>query len=63
MQAISILGLLVEYAEDKQFVIAGQKFNTEEIAVTTLNLISLERKLDNIYKQLGVSQKNREIID
>ncbi len=60
MQAINILGLLVEYAPDKQITIAAQTFNTQEIAVTTLNLISLEQQLNTINNQLNIMQQNSE---
>ena len=60
MQAINILGLLVEHASDKEIALATQTFNSEEIAVTTLNLISLEQKLHEINRRLVVSQQEKD---
>ena len=48
MQAIHILGLLVEYSPNKKITIAEHIFNTEEVALMTVNLMSLEHKLNTI---------------
>ena len=47
LTAINILGLLVENAPGKQFTLASETFDTDEIAVTTLNLICMVQKLEN----------------
>ena len=48
MQAIHILSLLVESSPEKEIIIAEHILNTEEVALTTVNLISLEHKLNTI---------------
>ena len=47
LTAINILGLLVETAPGKQFTLASKIFDTDEIAVTTLNLICMVQKLED----------------
>ncbi len=51
MTAINILGLLVQDAQNQEITIASQKFNPQELAVTTLNLISLEQKFNTLLDQ------------
>ncbi len=62
LQAINILGLLVEHAPDKKITIATHTFNTEEVAITTLNLISLEQKLHTLNSQLNITQPNNKYL-
>ncbi len=58
LTAINILGLLVEDAHGQDIIIASQKFNPQELAVTTLNLISLEQKFNTLLdEQMLNSQK------
>ncbi len=47
LTAINILGLLVETAPGKQLTLASKIFDTDEIAVTTLNLICMVQKLED----------------
>lgn len=56
--AINILGLLVQDAQNQEIIIASEKFNPQELAVTTLNLISLEQKFNTLLEeQMSNSQK------
>ncbi len=58
MTAINILGLLVQDAQNQEVIIASEKFNPQELAVTTLNLISLEQKFNTLLEeQMSNSQK------